>query len=102
MSIDPIIKEVKSQIEMGAFMAKSALDLNTRISVYNFLIHKIHSRDFLSEMKKDENYFLQEDFYWKIQVKFICTIHNYEDVKHGGFAKPERLPARLQMKLRED
>ena len=58
--------EVVDQIKLASELTREKLDNNARISVHNFIVNRIHTRDSLNEMRSEHDQVAQEDFYWKI------------------------------------
>jgi len=67
-------------------MIKQKLDANARFSIHNFVINRIHTRDSIQEMFKDQEKDSDENFYWKIQMKYHYVIHKPDSIKAMGKA----------------
>ena len=67
-------------------MIKQKLNANARFSIHNFVINRIHTRDSIQEMFKDQEKDSDENFYWKIQMKYHYVIHKPESIKAMGKA----------------
>ena len=81
MTIKSIYQEVLDQLEEASQMINRKLDNNARFSIHNFVINRIHTRDSIQEMLKDEEKDSDENFYWKIQMKYHYAIHKVETTK---------------------
>jgi hypothetical protein len=66
LTLDTIFDEVVEQIDESSQMIKQKLDDNARFSIHNFIINRIHTRDSIQEMYKDQEKDSDENFYWKI------------------------------------
>jgi hypothetical protein len=74
-------KEVLDSIKELSREVRQKLDENSRITIYNMLINRIHARDVVKGMI-EERVEEAEEFFWKIQMK-------YHYVQHKGLPKPE-------------
>ena len=66
LTMKSIYQEVLDHIDEASQMINQKLDNNARFSIHNFVINRIHTRDSIQEMLKDEEKDSDENFYWKI------------------------------------
>jgi len=69
------------QIEQALAKLGETRDQNGRNSLTNFILSRIHSRDQLALLMQETNEATQEDFNWKIQLKYHFVKHKLE-IKH--------------------
>lgn len=61
-------------------MMKTKQSTNTRNTIYNFIINRIHTRDLITLMLQEKDAIQQEDFLWQIQVKYHYIMHKPYDL----------------------
>ena len=83
-------------------MIKQKLDTNARFSIHNFIINRIHTRDSIQEMFKDQEKDSDENFYWKIQMKYHYVIHKPESIKAMGRASATNSRTNSEQRTNED
>ena len=83
-------------------MIKQKLDANARFSIHNFVINRIHTRDSIQEMFKDQEKDSDENFYWKIQMKYHYVIHKPESIKAMGKASATNSRTNSEQRTNED
>ena len=65
-TLETMHSEVLDQINLASELTRTKLESNARVSVHNFIVNRIHTRDSLNEMRSERDQLAQEDFYWKI------------------------------------
>ena len=74
-SLDHIRQETVKHIELVLAELEVRCDRNIRNSLTNFVLCKIYMRDQLGLLMLEENEATQEDFNWKIQMKYHFVKH---------------------------
>ena len=75
VTLESIQADVVRHIGAATELVRGELESNARTSLYNFIVSRIQARDALSTMLQEQGQLSQEDFLWKIQVKYHYLLH---------------------------
>ena len=86
VTLQSLHEDILREIESLSRLVKQKVDDNSRCTVYNMIINRVHARDSLTQMLGD-SVEEAENFYWRIEMKYHYVWHGRK--RSAGRPEPE-------------